>query len=118
MNPEDPSSWLQAGNTWQIIGASLGSLLTGGVVGTLWFRRRLSSDAAEIANDKAEVDIIKTLQEDNQQLRASLKEVNAERDKLWKEMAEMSASMKIMEFQLSSIREELAALRAQKGTAQ
>lgn len=118
MNPEDPNTWLQSGNAWQVIGASLVSLLGGGSIGALWLRRRISSDAAGIANDKAEVDIIKTLQEDNLQLRASLKEVNAERDKLWKELAEMSASMKIMEFQLSSIQQELSALRAEKGTAQ
>lgn len=118
MNPEDPNTWLQAGNSWQAIGGSIGALVVGLLGGGMWMRRRISSDAAEIANDKAEVDIIKTLQEDNLQLRASLKEVNAERDKLWKELADMSASMKIMEFQLSSIREELAALREQKGTTQ
>lgn len=114
MNPDDPSTWF-TGNPWQMLGTAMGMLATGGTLGALWLRRKLASDATAIANDRAEVDIIATLQKDNEQLRASLRESNLEREKLWKEMADMSATMKIMEFQLSSIQKELQALREEKG---
>lgn len=116
MNPDDLPT-LASGNLWSYVGAAAGSLITGATLGSLWLRRKLSTDATAIAGDRAEIDIIKTLQDDNVTLRASLREVNAERDKLWREMAEMSATLKIMEFQMTSIKEELVALRAQKGNA-
>lgn len=114
MNPDDLPN-LASGNLWSYVGAAVGSLATGATLGSLWLRRKLSTDATAIAGDRAEIDIIKTLQDDNVTLRASLREVNAERDKLWREMAEMSATLKIMEFQMASIKTELVALRAQKG---
>ncbi|NTE96671.1 hypothetical protein [Agrobacterium tumefaciens] len=116
MNPDDLPG-LSSGGLWSYVGAAIGSLATGATLGSLWLRRKLSTDATAIAGDRAEVDIIKTLQDDNTSLRASLREVNAERDKLWKEMAEMSATLKIMEFKLTAITEELSALRAQGGNA-
>ncbi len=116
MNPDDLPG-LASGNIWSYVGAAVGSLATGATLGSLWLRRKLSTDATAIAGDRAEIDIIKTLQDDNVTLRASLREVNAERDKLWKEMAEMSATLKIMEFQMTAIKDELTALRAQRGNA-
>lgn len=113
MEPELPN--LAGGGWWSYVGSAIGALILGGVTGVLALRKRLSSDATTIASDRAEIDIIKTLQDDNNTLRASLKEVNAERDKLWKEMAEMTATLKIMEFQMTAIKEELAALRAERG---
>lgn len=112
MSPDDLPS-LASGNFWSYVGSAFGSLIAGGTIGAMWLRRKLSTDATAIAGDRAEIDIIKTLQDDNMSLRASLREVNAERDKLWKEMAEMSATLKIMEFQMTAIKDELTALRAQ-----
>jgi septal ring factor EnvC (AmiA/AmiB activator) len=116
MDPENLQN-IGGGGMWSYIGSAVGALILGGVTGVLALRKRLSSDATTIASDRAEVDIIKTLQDDNNSLRASLKEVNAERDKLWKEMAEMTATLKIMEYQMTAIKEELAALRAERGRA-
>jgi septal ring factor EnvC (AmiA/AmiB activator) len=116
MDPENIPN-LAGGGMWSYIGAAIGSLITGGVLGSLALRKRLSADATTIAGDRAEIDIIKTLQDDNNSLRASLKEVNAERDKLWREMAEMTATLKIMEFKMTAIQEELVALRAQRSNS-
>jgi len=99
---------------WGMIGAGLTSL----VMGSLWLRTKLSKDAAEIANSRAEVDMIDRLQEENKQLRLSLQEVTAERNKLYREVGELigsvralETSQKMLESRIEQMKQEIVTLR-------
>lgn len=94
--------------------------LAGGVVGSvfgivlliMWLRKKWTGDNADIAGNRAEVDIIAVLQEENKTLRDSLKEANAERVEQWRQIAEMSAQLQIMQDKVSTLTEEVTRLRA------
>lgn len=99
---------------WGMIGAGLTSLVMGG----LWLRTKLSKDAAEIANARAEVDMIDRLQEENKELRLSLQEVTAERNKLYREVGELigsvralETSQKMLESRIEQMKQEIVTLR-------
>lgn len=104
----------QPHNLWGMIGAGLTSLIMGG----LWLRTKLSKDAAEIANSRAEVDMITRLQEENRDLRMSLQDVTAERNKLYREVGELvgsvralESSQKLLETQIEQLTKEVVTLR-------
>lgn len=94
--------------------------LAGGVAGSvfgivmliMWLRKKWTGDNADIAGNRAEVDIIAVLQEERNQLREALKEANAERAEQWKQIADMSAQLQIMQDKVSSLTEEVTRLRA------
>ena len=85
--PQDPNSL--AG----LLGAAAAALISG----VLWLRTKLSRDATAIANDRAEVDMITRLQNENKDLRCALVEVTEERNKLVREVGEMAGSIKALE---------------------
>lgn len=101
-------------NLMGYFGAGLTSLVMGG----LWLRTKLSKDAAEIANSRAEVDMIDVLRAENKELRASLTDVTAERNKLYREVGELvgsiralESSQKVLEGQIEQMRQEIVSLR-------
>lgn len=100
-------------NPWALVGTALTSV----VMGALWLRTKLSRDATAIASDRAEVDMIGRLQEENKELRASLTEVTAERNKLYRDVGEMAgsiraleASQKLMEGHIAQLKSEITSL--------
>lgn len=102
--PKDPFAW---------ISAAVGSAVVGG----LWLRTKLSRDATAIAGDRAEVDMIDRLTTENRELRASLNEVTAERNRLYREVGEMvggiralEASQKLMEGRIVELTKEVTSL--------
>ncbi|MBK3745700.1 hypothetical protein G3A39_41825 [Paraburkholderia aspalathi] len=101
-------------DTWAVIGTAAAGLVTG----VLWLRTKMSRDSTAIANDRAEVDMISRLQEENKELRSSLAEVSGERNRLYKDVGEMAgsiraleASQKLMEEHVSQLKEQIASLR-------
>lgn len=96
-------------NPWALIGAGLSSL----VMGALWLRTKLSRDATAIASDRAEVDMLGRLQDENKELRASLAEVTAERNKLYRDVGEMAGSIRALEASQKLMEEHIAQLKAE-----
>lgn len=99
---------------WSAAGAGI----TGLILGVLWLRTKLSKDNAAIAGDRAEVDMINRLTEENRELRTSLNEVTQERNKLYREVGELvgsvkalEASQKQMETRIQQLTEEVNGLR-------
>lgn len=96
-------------DTWGMIGGAITSLVLGG----LWLRTKLSRDATAIASDRAEVDMLGRLQEENKELRASLAEVTAERNKLYRDVGEMAGSIRALEASQKLMEEHIAQLKAE-----
>lgn len=101
-------------NPWALVGTALTSV----VMGVLWLRTKLSRDATEIASDRAEVDMISRLTDENKELRSSLNEVTKERNQLYRDVGEMAgsiraleASQKLMEEHISQLKSEIVSLR-------
>lgn len=92
---------------WGMIGAGLTSLVMGGV----WLRTKLSRDAAQIAGARAEVDMIDRLQEENKELRMSLNEVTAERNKLYREVGELVGSIRALESSQEMLKTQIEQLK-------
>lgn len=95
----------------------LGTAVSGIMMGIMWLRVRLSKDATTIAGDRAEIDMIKRLGDENRDLRASLTEVSAERNLLYREVGEMAgsiraleASQKLMELHIMQLKSEITGL--------
>ncbi|MND20842.1 hypothetical protein D3C76_48200 [compost metagenome] len=101
-------------NIWGALGAGIAGLVAGGA----WLRTKLSKDAAEIANSRAEVDMITRLQDENRDLRLSLKEVTDERNKLYREVGELvgsiralQSSQELLKTQIEQLKQEVVTLR-------
>lgn len=102
----------------------LGMGVSGLVMGALWLRSKLSRDRVQIASDHAEVGMLETYRKENVELRASLSEVTADRNGLYKDIGEMSGSIralegrqKMLEETIDMLRQELAAFRNGQGGA-
>jgi len=78
----------------------------------MWLRKKWTGDSADIAGNRAEVDIIAVLQKERDDLRQMLKESNAERNEQWKQIATLSAQLEIMQNKVSSLTDEVTRLRA------
>lgn len=96
-------------NIWSAVGVAI----TGLIGGALWLRTKLSRDATAIASDRAEVDMLGRLQEENKELRASLAEVTAERNKLYRDVGEMAGSIRALEASQKLMEEHIAQLKAE-----
>lgn len=90
-----------------MIGAGITALIMGGA----WMRTKLSRDAAEIAGARAEVDMIDRLQEENKELRMSLNEVTAERNKLYREVGELVGSIRALESSQEMLKTQIEQLK-------
>lgn len=77
----------------------------------MWLRKKWTGDSADIAGNRAEVDIIAVLQKERDDLRQMLKEANAERNEQWKQIATLSAQLEIMQNKVSSLTDEVTRLR-------
>ena len=80
-------------------GGVLGALSAGAVAiisGVLWFRKMFASTNADIAGDRAEVNMITVLQEENARLRERLSAVENERNEQFKQIADLSAKLTIL----------------------
>lgn len=96
-------------NPWALVGSGISAL----VMGALWLRTKLSRDATAIASDRAEVDMLGRLQDENKELRASLAEVTAERNKLYRDVGEMAGSIRALEASQKLMEEHIAQLKAE-----
>ena len=77
---------------WGAIGAA-GAALIGGV---LWLRKTLASTAVDVANDRAEVNIIEILQHENESLRQRLTDSERERNEQFKQIADLGSQLHIL----------------------
>lgn len=93
--------------------AAAGMAISGVVGGVLWLRTKLSKDATVIASDRAEVDMLGRLQDENKELRASLAEVTAERNKLYRDVGEMAGSIRALEASQKLMEEHIAQLKSE-----
>lgn len=78
----------------------------------MWLRKKWTGDNADIAGNRAEVDIIGVLQKERDDLRLMLKEANAERTEQWKQIADMSAQLQIMQDKVTNLTDEVTRLRS------
>ncbi len=78
----------------------------------MWLRKKWTGDNADIAGNRAEVDIIAVLQKERDDLRAMLKEANTERVEQWKQIAELSAQLNVMQQKVTDLTAEVVNLRA------
>lgn len=84
---------LEAPDTiWGVLGTGLAGLIGGLFYG----RKKISGDNADIANNRAEIDMIARLQEENRELRTALSTVSDDRNRLYREVGEMVGTMKVM----------------------
>ena len=104
--PQDPQGIIG------MIATGLGGL----GMGILWLRKKLSGDAAAIANDRAEVDMIERLQSETRELRTALTEVTEERNKLYREVGEMAGSIRALEASQKQLEAQVKLLTGQIGT--
>lgn len=80
-------------------GGVLGALGAGAaavITGIIWLRKTLASTNVDIAGDRAEVNIIQILQEDNARLREELRASEASRNEQFKLIAELTAQQTIL----------------------
>ena len=101
MNEWEPTGF------WAGIGAAIASLVGGAV----YMRTKLSRDSAEIAGNRAEVDMLDRLQAENRALRDDLTAVYEERNKLIVTLAELSGRMTAMTEKVSHLEQTASALR-------
>lgn len=100
--PKDPAS---------LIGAALSGLIIGG----MWLRSKISRDNVQIANDRAEINMLEDYRKENGELRASLSEVTAERNKLYREIGEMAGSIRALEERSQALEKTIDQLRSEIG---
>lgn len=100
---------LPTGGTMGALGAAIAALITG----VLWLRKTLASTAADVAGDRAEVDMISVLQQENKELRERLNETEKERNEQWKQIADLSAQLQIIQAKMESLTETNQALTAE-----
>lgn len=74
---------------WGAIGAA-GAALVGGVI---WLRKTLASTAVDVANDRAEVNIITILQQENENLRQRLADSERERNEQFRQLVELGSQI-------------------------
>jgi chromosome segregation ATPase len=103
-------------------GGVLGALGAGAaaiITGIIWLRKTLASANADIAGDRAEVNIIQILQDDNARLREELKASESARNEQFRQIAELSAQQKILNERIETmtrtnvqLKEEIERLRS------
>lgn len=82
-------------NPTTIWGAA-GGALTAAIAGFFWFRKTMASTAAGVAGDRAEVNMISVLQEENASLRTRLDAAERERNAMFQQVADLTADLKIV----------------------
>lgn len=83
-------------NPTTIWGAA-GGAVAAAIAGVFWVRKMLASTAADVAGDRAEVNMITVLQQENATLRERLAAVETERNELFKQIASLQADLKIIQ---------------------
>lgn len=96
-------------NTWAWIGAGIAGLISG----AMWFRTKMSRDAAEMANHRAEIGMLDRLQQENRDLSERLETVMAERNRLYRDMAEMAGQLKALEIRQKEMEGTIQSLTAE-----
>ena len=83
-------------NPTTIWGAA-GGAVAAAIAGVFWVRKMLASTAADVAGDRAEVNMIAILQQENSTLRERLAAVETERNEFFKQIASLLADLKIIQ---------------------
>lgn len=100
---------LPTGGTMGALGAAIAAFIGG----FFWLRKTMASTAADVAGDRAEVDMISVLQQENKELRERLNETEKERNEQWKQIADLSAQLQIIQAKMESLTETNQALTAE-----
>ena len=90
---------LPGGGTMGALGAAIAAFIGG----FFWLRKTLASTAADVAGDRAEVDMISVLQQENKELRDRLSNTEKERNELWKQIADLSAQLQIIQSKMETL---------------
>lgn len=98
-----------ASNPWATAGAGVSALITG----AMWLRTKLARDASTIANERAEVDMIERLQQENTYLRTEITTIAAERNQLYREVGELVGSIRALEQSQKLMEEHIAELKGE-----
>lgn len=88
-----------SGGTLGAIGAAVAAFITG----FFWLRKTIASTGADVAGDRAEINMISVLQQENQQLRERLSETEKERNEQWKQIADLSAQIQIIQSRMQAL---------------
>lgn len=89
-------------NPTGIWGAAAGAV-TAGIAGIFWVRKMLASTAAGVAGDRAEVNIIDTLQKERDALRIRVDQAEGRANDLFQQVASLTADLRIIKSQLDAI---------------
>ncbi|QIW86702.1 hol-like chemotaxis [Klebsiella phage LASTA] len=82
---------------------AIGAAITAFIGGFFWLRKTLASTAADVAGDRAEVNMIQVLQEENARLRERLTAVEQERNEQFKQIADLSAQLQIIQDKVQTL---------------
>jgi peptidoglycan hydrolase CwlO-like protein len=96
-------------NPTTIWGAA-GGAVAAAIAGIFWVRKMLASTAADVAGDRAEVNMITVLQQENATLRERLIAVEAERNEFFKQIASLQADLKIIQASQDSLTNRITEL--------
>lgn len=89
----------QPGGLW----AGVGSAIVGVIVGALWLINKISSSSADRANDRAEVNIIQVLQDQNAKLREELDKSDEERRSYFQKYVESNSQVTLLTEQMTQL---------------
>ena len=96
-------------NPTTIWGAA-GGAVSAAIAGVFWVRKMLASTAADVAGDRAEVNMIAVLQQENATLRDRLAAVETERNEFFKQIASLHADLKIIQASQNALTSKIADL--------
>ena len=96
-------------NPTTIWGAA-GGAVAAAIAGVFWVRKMLASTAADVAGDRAEVNMITVLQQENATLRERLAAVETERNEFFKQIARLQADLKIIQASQDSLTSRITEL--------
>lgn len=96
-------------NPTTIWGAA-GGAIAAAIAGVFWVRKMLASTAAGVAGDRAEVNMIEVLQNENASLRQRLDQVETERNGLYAQLASLQADLKIIQASQDALTQKITDL--------
>lgn len=96
-------------NPTTIWGAA-GGAIAAAIAGVFWVRKMLASTAAGVAGDRAEVNMIEVLQNENASLRQRLDQVETERNGLYQQLASLQADLKIIQASQDALTQKITDL--------
>lgn len=94
------------GTIWGAAGAALMAVIGG----FFWMRKALASTATDVAGERAHVDMLQVLLDENKSLRDRLELSEAARNELVTKMADLNAELKIIQKSQESLTNKISEL--------